>query len=92
MPTAYAEEGDTITSRPDTAHHSIYHHQTPTPATDSRHHAITYHHATYNTASSSRFSAYKETKDHVAHDKTTNTQCPRQDRGWIPAPREIRLP
>ena len=39
------------------------------------------HHATNNTASFSRLSAYKETKDQAAevHDKTTYTVLPRQD-------------
>ena len=64
MPTAYAGEGGITTSRPDTADHSTYHHQTPTQ--DSRDHAITVQHATYNTAFFSRISAYKETMDQVA--------------------------
>ena len=92
-PTADYGEGDTTTSRPDTADNNTLHQQTSAQATDSRDHTITDHHATNNTASFSRIAASKEAKDQVTEDyKTAKGIFPCRHRGRIPSAWEVWSP
>ena len=86
-PTADTGEGNATISRRDTADHSTYHHQTSTPATDSRDHAITNHHETSYTVSFARIATVEKAKDQVTGDEhCTNPVLSRQHRGRIPYP------
>ena len=81
------------TSRTDTTDHSTYHHQIPTPATDSRNHAITNHQETNYTASFSRIVTVEKAKNQVTGDEhCTDPVPPCKHRGRVPYTWKVRAP